>query len=237
MGTAKRERQKANRQLRLEELAKQARKEKTKRLGLRIGLIIGAVVVLVGAIALFDGDDDKKVTAATSTTTLDLTATTLDPNAPTTTVPPKPEVSIPAELPTELTVTPITEGSGPAAAVGDTLDVHYIGYLSADGTVFDNSYDRGEPIQLTLGSGSVIEGWEEGLVGVQAGGRYQIDIPAELAYGDVGSGDIIKPGDPISFIVDIMSITPAVTDTASTAVTETTVATSTSTTVVATSTS
>jgi peptidylprolyl isomerase len=228
VGTAKRERQKANRQLRLEELAKQARKEKTKRMGLRIGLIIGGVVVLVGAIAIFGGDDDKSVTAATSTTLVDPTATTLDPNTPTTTTPPKPEVSIPAELPTELKVTTITEGTGTPAAIGDTLDVHYIGYLSADGTVFDNSYDRGEPIQVTLGAGQVIQGWDEGLVGLQVGGRYQIDIPAELGYGDTGSGDIIKPGDPISFIVDIMAIAPAAGDTSSTAVTDTGAATSTS---------
>ncbi len=67
MGTVKRERQKANRQLRLEELAKQARKTKTKRLGLRIGLLVGAVVVVVGAISLFGGDD-KAATPATTTT-------------------------------------------------------------------------------------------------------------------------------------------------------------------------
>jgi peptidylprolyl isomerase len=230
VGTAKRERQKANRQLRLEELAKQARKEKTKRMGLRIGLLVGGVVVLVGAIAIFGGDDDKKVTAATSTSLLDPTATTLDPNTPTTTTPPKPEVSIPAALPTELKVTTITEGTGTPAAVGDTLDVHYIGYLSADGTVFDNSYDRGEPLVVTLGTGSVIQGWDEGLVGLQVGGRYQIDIPAELGYGDTGSGDIIKPGDAISFIVDIMAITPAVSDTSTTAVASSTAVATTTTT-------
>jgi peptidylprolyl isomerase len=139
-------------------------------------------------------------------------------------------VSIPAELPTELKVTTITEGTGTPAAVGDTLDVHYIGYLSADGTVFDNSYDRGEPLVVTLGTGSVIQGWDEGLVGLQVGGRYQIDIPAELGYGDTGSGDIIKPGDAISFIVDIMAITPAVSDTSTTAVASSTAVATTTTT-------
>ncbi|MGB8858354.1 MAG: FKBP-type peptidyl-prolyl cis-trans isomerase, partial [Ilumatobacteraceae bacterium] len=211
MGTAKRERQKANRQLRLEELAKQARKEKSKRLGLRIAMGLGALVLLVGGIYLFGGDDSKSVSGATTTTldpTLDPTLTTLDPNTPTTVAPPKPEVSVPAALPTELQVTTITEGTGEPAKAGDAMDVHYLGYLSADGTVFDNSYDRGSPIQLTLGAGMVIQGWDEGLIGLKTGGRYQIDIPAALAYGDAGSGDIIKPGDPISFIVDIMSITP-----------------------------
>jgi peptidylprolyl isomerase len=210
VGTAKRERQKANRQLRLEELAKQARKDKTKRFSLRVALLIAAVVVLVGAIYVFSGDDNKSVSGAT-TSVLDVPApSTIDPNTPTTLAPPKPEVSIPAALPTELKVTTITEGTGEPAKVGDSMDVHYIGYLSADGTVFDNSYDRGSPLQVTLGAGRVIEGWDQGLVGLKVGGRYEIDIPAALAYGDTGSGDVIKPGDPISFIVDIMAITPPV---------------------------
>ncbi len=209
MGTVKRERQKANRQSRLEELAKQARKNKTKRFSLRVVLLIAAVVALVGVIYVFSSSDDSKSVSGVSTTVLDpAVPTTIDSNAPATTVPPKPDVSIPAELPTELKVTTITEGSGEGAKVGDSMDVHYIGYLSADGTVFDNSYDRGSPIPLTLGSGMVIDGWDQGLVGLKAGGRYQIDIPATLGYGDTGSGDVIKPGDPISFIVDIMAITP-----------------------------
>ncbi|MFZ2442089.1 MAG: hypothetical protein WAW51_06995, partial [Ilumatobacteraceae bacterium] len=120
MGTAKRERQKANRQLRLEELAKQARKEKSKRFGFRIALGIAAVVALVGAIYLLGGgDDDKSVSAATTTT---IASTT-----PTGSVPPKPVVSIPAELPTELKVTTLTEGTGVAAQVGDTIEAHYVG--------------------------------------------------------------------------------------------------------------
>ena len=207
MGTVKRERQKANRQSRLEELAKQARKNKTKRFSLRVVLLIAAVVALVGAIYVLGSDDSKSVSGATATV-LDQTPTTIDPNAPANNVPPKPDVSIPAELPTELNVTTLTEGSGEGAKVGDVIDVHYIGYLSADGSVFDNSYYRGSPFQLTLGADMVIDGWDQGLVGLKVGGRYQLDIPAALGYGDAGSGAVIKPGDPISFIVDIMAITP-----------------------------
>ena len=169
--------------MRLEELAKQARKEKSKRFGLRIAIGIGAVIALVGLIYLVGGDDDKSTTAATTTTTADPTVTTVDPNAPTTTAPPKPEISLPAEPVTELKVTTITEGTGDPSVVGDLLDVHYLGYTSVDGVEFDNSYDRGEPFQLTLGAGMVIDGWDQGLVGVQVGWRYQIDIPVDLAYG------------------------------------------------------
>ncbi len=194
MGTAKRERQKANRQLRLQELAQQARREKSKRVGLRIGLVVAAVVALVG-IAVWLGGDDSGQTATTTTTT-------------TVAASEKPEVTPPAELPTELVVTELVEGQGDLSVVGDTVQVNYVGVLSADGTEFDNSYDRGSPLEVTIGSGMVIQGWEQGLIGLQAGGRYQLDIPAELAYGDTGSGDLIKPGDAITFVVDIVSITP-----------------------------
>ena len=197
MGTAKRERQKANRQLRLQELAQQARREKTRRVGLRIGLVVAAVVALVG-IAVWLGGDDSDETASSTTTTTTVAGSDYE----------KPEVTPPAELPTELVVTELIEGEGDISVLGDTVQVHYVGVLSADGTEFDNSYDRGSPLEVTIGSGMVIQGWEQGLIGLQAGGRYQLDIPADLAYGDTGSGSVIKPGDAITFVVDIVSITP-----------------------------
>jgi peptidylprolyl isomerase len=197
VGTAKRERQKANRQLRLQELAQQARREKTRRVGLRIGLVVAAVVALVG-IAVWLGGDDSDETASSTTTTTTVAGSDYE----------KPEVTPPAELPTELVVTELIEGEGDISVVGDTVQVHYVGVLSADGTEFDNSYDRGSPLEVTIGSGMVIQGWEQGLIGLQAGGRYQLDIPADLAYGDTGSGSVIKPGDAITFVVDIVSITP-----------------------------
>jgi peptidylprolyl isomerase len=95
--------------------------------------------------------------------------------------------------------------------VGDTVVVHYVGVRSADGTEFDNSYDRGEPLDVLLGTGQVIKGWEQGLIGTQQGGRRQLDVPAELAYGDQGAGDIIKPGDAISFVVDVLAVLPGTT--------------------------
>ncbi len=208
MGTAKRERQKANRQLRLQELAKEARKEKSKRVLLRSVLAIGAVVALVGIVYLVNRDDGSSVNGETTTTLALDTSTTVDPNLPTTTVPPKPEVSLPATIPTSLVTTVITEGTGEPAKVGDTVSVHYIGVTSADGTEFDNSYDRGSPITVTLGTGSVIQGWDQGLVGVKVGERLQLDIPADLAYGATGNGSI-GPDTALSFVIDVMSITPA----------------------------
>ncbi len=132
-----------------------------------------------------------------------------DTTAPTSLV--KPEVKLPSVLPTTLVITDLTTGTGPKAEVGDTVVVHYVGVRSEDGAEFDNSYDRGEPFEVLLGAGQVIPGWEQGLVGVQQGGRRQLDIPADLAYGDRGSGDVIQPGDAITFVVDVVAVLPGTT--------------------------
>ena len=81
-------------------------------------------------------------------------------------------------------ITDLIEGTGEPAKAGDTVSVYYVGVRSEDGTEFDNNFDGGQPYPVTLGTGSVIPGWEQGLLGVKAGGRRQLDIPAELAYGE-----------------------------------------------------
>ncbi len=208
MGTAKRERQKANRQLRLEELAKQARKQKSKRFGLRLGIGLAVVVAIVAAVSLLGGDDETATPATTVESTVPACvpadSSTFEPIA----APEQPTVTLPTELPTELQVTTLTEGSGRAAQACDTVRVYYVGVLSADGTQFDSGYERGSTIDVVLGQGQVIAGWDQGLIGVQVGGRYQLDIPADLAYGDSGSGDVIKPGDAITFVIDVMAVVP-----------------------------
>ncbi len=128
-----------------------------------------------------------------------------------TTIPPaptgaKPEVQIPAETPTDLVITDLIVGSGPTAEAGDTVVVNYVGVRSADGFEFDNSYDRGQPYPVVLGAGSVIQGWDQGLLGAQAGMRRQLDIPAVLAYGDNPPGDPIQPGDALTFVIDVVAV-------------------------------
>lgn len=120
----------------------------------------------------------------------------------------EPEVDLPSQIPTTLVTTDITVGDGPAAADGDTVFVNYVGVLSADGTRFDGNYGS-DPFVVTLGLGMVIKGWDEGLVGMQAGGRRQLDIPADLAYGSQGAGDAIPPDSAISFVVDMIAVVPA----------------------------
>ena len=119
----------------------------------------------------------------------------------------KPLVKIPAKAPTELVTTDLTDGTGTAAADGDTLIVYYIGVRTANCAEFDNSYDRGAPLSVTIGAGQVIKGWDQGLAGMKIGGRRQLDIPAALAYGDAPpSTDVIKAGDALTFVVDAVAL-------------------------------
>ncbi len=120
--------------------------------------------------------------------------------------PDKPDVELPAELPTELERTVIVAGAGDAAVAGDTVIVDYVGVRSTDGVEFDNSYDRGEPFPVTLGSGSVIQGWEDGLVGAQTGEQVQLDIPSDLAYGETARGEIIGENESLTFVIDVRAV-------------------------------
>jgi len=119
----------------------------------------------------------------------------------------EPAVEIPSEIPTELVITDLVEGTGAAAATGDTVYVYYVGVLSVDGTRFDGNFG-GDPFPVTLGQGRVIQGWDEGLIGIKAGGRRQLDIPADLAYGDQAAGDKITPGSALSFVVEAIAVVP-----------------------------
>ncbi|MGD9997682.1 MAG: FKBP-type peptidyl-prolyl cis-trans isomerase [Ilumatobacteraceae bacterium] len=171
---------------------------------LRSRALAAAAIVLVVVSCGDEPESADSPTTDVSTTTPPTTAPT-----PTTTIAgslPKPSVEIPATLPTELVVTDLVDGTGDAAAVGDTVVVHYVGVRSEDGTEFDNSYDRGAPYPVTIGTTSVIQGWTEGLVGVKQGGRRQLDIPADLAYGDSPQGDIIQAGDALTFVVDVVAV-------------------------------
>lgn len=97
-------------------------------------------------------------------------------------------------------------GNGPEAQIGDLVSVHYTGYLT-DGTKFDSSLDRGQPFSFQLGTGSVIQGWEEGVAGMRVGGKRQLLIPPELGYGSSGAGDVIPPNATLFFEIELLGIT------------------------------
>lgn len=97
-------------------------------------------------------------------------------------------------------------GDGAAAQAGDSVSVHYTGWLK-DGTKFDSSVDRGTPFEFRLGVGSVIPGWDEGVVGIKVGGKRKLVIPPELGYGDRGAGGGVIPGGAtLVFDVELLEI-------------------------------
>ncbi len=98
-------------------------------------------------------------------------------------------------------------GEGPQAQAGDTVSVHYTGWLEDD-TKFDSSKDRNQPFEFPLGAGSVIKGWDEGVAGMQAGGTRKLIIPSELGYGSRGAGGVIPPDATLIFEVELLAINP-----------------------------
>lgn len=169
-------------------------------------------LALVGAAAMTASscttstDDASAVTESTTVTDISLVPTA--PGAPSPAD--LPEVQIPTAIPTDLQITDLIAGTGPKAAEGNLVVLDYVGVRSATGEMFDNSYQRGQPFDLVLGRGTVIPGWEEGLIGVQVGARRQLDIPAALAYGDSPpGGSVIQAGDALTFVVDVRAVVAA----------------------------
>jgi peptidylprolyl isomerase len=119
----------------------------------------------------------------------------------------KPEIDfVDPTPPTDLVVTDLTEGDGKEAVAGTTVSVHYVGVAHSTGEEFDASYNRGEPLRFPLGKGYVISGWDQGVQGMKVGGRRQLVIPPHLGYGDRGAGGVIKPGETLIFVVDLLAV-------------------------------
>jgi peptidylprolyl isomerase len=119
----------------------------------------------------------------------------------------KPEIDFPeGPPPTDLEVTDLTEGAGEEATPGSTVSVHYVGVAHSTGEEFDASYNRGAPLEFPLGAGRVIAGWDQGVQGMRVGGRRRLVIPPHLGYGDRGAGGVIKPGETLVFVVDLLAV-------------------------------
>jgi peptidylprolyl isomerase len=151
------------------------------------------------------GSSDDNASSSASSAPAESTTTQA---APATAKPrPKPTVKVPGgKPPKKLVIKDLIPGTGPAAKVGDPITVNYIGVNFAGGKAFDNSYDRGQPFPFQLGGGQVIPGWDRGLVGMKVGGRRELTIPPNLAYGPQGQPPTIKPNETLVFVVDLLSI-------------------------------
>ena len=119
----------------------------------------------------------------------------------------KPEIEFPGDQPpTDLVIEDLEVGDGAEATSGATVVTHYVGVAHSTGEEFDASWNRGEPLAFRVGVGQVIQGWDQGLLGMKVGGRRKLVIPPNLAYGDRGAGGAIKPGETLIFVVDLVDV-------------------------------
>jgi peptidylprolyl isomerase len=120
----------------------------------------------------------------------------------------KPHVYVPPgeTPPAELVTEDLVVGDGPEASAGQQVGVHYVGVAWSTRKQFDASWDRGEIFHFGLGQGQVIKGWDDGVAGMKVGGRRRITIPPRLGYGGAGAGGVIKGGETLVFVVDLLTI-------------------------------
>ncbi len=119
----------------------------------------------------------------------------------------KPKITVPkTPAPTKLETKDLVKGKGATAKSGSQISVNYSGVAYSTGKEFDNSYDRGQPFDLQLGAGMVIPGWDQGIEGMKVGGRRQLIIPPDLAYGAEGQPPTIKGNETLIFVVDLLGV-------------------------------
>ena len=119
----------------------------------------------------------------------------------------RPQIEKPnGDIPFELGVEDLVVGEGDEATRGKKVTVHYVGVSFSTGDEFDASWDRGRPFEFKLGKGQVIPGWDAGVQGMRVGGRRKLTIPSSMAYGARGAGGVIKPHEPLVFVVDLLSV-------------------------------
>jgi peptidylprolyl isomerase len=119
----------------------------------------------------------------------------------------KPEVTVPTGAPPKkLEVKELEEGSGAEAKSGDKVTVQYVGVNYKNGKEFDSSWSRNEPFPFALGAGEVIPGWDQGVEGMKVGGRRELIIPPELAYGEAGAPPAIGPNETLVFVIDLLEV-------------------------------
>lgn len=168
--------------------------------------IIGIVVAVAGGLIYFLMRSPALEQAPTPAET---------PSAAALSAPPQAEIEIPGMPPSErvaMPVAPVTElkiederiGTGAEAKAGLTVRVNYVGTFT-DGTKFDSSYDRGQPLAFPLGQHLVIPGWEQGLIGMRVGGKRKLTIPPSLAYGAAGKGTI-PPNATLIFEIELLGV-------------------------------
>lgn len=148
-----------------------------------VRVVLFVTLAAVAAVALSACGDDKKEEAS------------------------KPKVEVPSgDPPKTLEKKDLKVGSGDEALAGQTVTVHYVGVSFSTKKQFDASWDGGDPFTFPLGAGRVIPGWDQGVPGMKVGGRRQLVIPPDLAYGAQGYPPDIAPNETLVFVVDLVSV-------------------------------
>jgi peptidylprolyl isomerase len=206
--------------MRLAEQAKAKKRRKQTRNGIILAVIVLVIVLIV---VLTTGSSPKKSASTTTTTTAPKTTTTTVAGSTTTTVPPTiaaipaadlspagtagkaPTAVVPAgSPPTQLESADLITGTGAAAKTGDSLTVQYVLATYSSRKTVQSSW-TGQPFTFTLGQG-VIQGWDEGVVGMKVGGRRELIVPPSLGYGSSAQGAGIAANDTLVFIIDLTKI-------------------------------
>ncbi len=182
------------------------------RLPHRLLPLAAAVVLGLSACGSDEGDTETGGSAAATPETTQTPAATETPAAGASKISKdtdsKPKIPKPAgEPPTQLVKRDIVKGKGRAAKAGDQVTVQYVGVSFSTGEQFDASWDNGQPFPFELGAGAVIPGWDQGVPGMKVGGRRELIIPPDLAYGPQGQGPI-APNETLVFVVDVVDIQP-----------------------------
>ena len=184
-----------------------AKRRRQALAGAAAGVAVVAVIIGLAFLITSGGDDDPDT--STGASTVGTTAPAVDnrfpplPDGADPALGTKPEAKAGTGELTKLAVTPLIKGTGPAAQAGQQITVNYVGVSYRTGKEFDASWNNSQPFTFQLGAGGVIPGWDQGLVGVPVGSRVQLDIPADLAYGENPTGG--RPGGPLRFIVDVLA--------------------------------
>ncbi|CAB4681413.1 unannotated protein [freshwater metagenome] len=119
----------------------------------------------------------------------------------------KPEVTVPdGNPPEDLVIEDVIVGTGNEAKAGANVEVHYVGVAWSTQREFDASWNRGDSFEFRLGAGQVIAGWDHGVAGMKVGGRRVLTIPPAMGYGAQGAGGVIKGGETLIFVVDLLNV-------------------------------
>ena len=158
-------------------------------------VIVGAALVGALVAGLLAGCGGSDGSSSSSSTTEQTDTST------------KPVVTVPSgDPPTDLVSKDIVVGKGPTAEKGDLVSVQYVGVDYDTGEEFDASWDRGQSFPFVIGSGQVIPGWDQGVTGMKVGGRRELIIPPDLAYGKQGAPPDIGPDETLVFVIDLLDL-------------------------------